>query len=440
MNIRDIKKLKFNGKIQKIKVAENLYVFVLKEKKVYKFITVKDKKKIEATIDDINNITLTEAKQKVLKLKSKIANKDFKETREIIRAELAKKTSKKDKEIIQTKAKQNEQYLLKNIIQEFLQTRNRQSQNRINNYIIPFLGDKDVREITEQDIIQFFKKVRNTNVNVAKTTFQKNKMATIKRLKNELSVFYTHLHFSYGINNNPLTYLTLKNIERALGEKYEVTHFKATTNLTDIQELYKTIKNLKTDLDVKTNKHKTISIYTKCALMFLMLTALRNGTLRRLEWRMVDWGKKIINIPAEITKTKKDFRLPLTDKMLKILEDLKKYDNTGLIFKGKDNKIMSENTLNAKIKKLSNNKTTAHGIRSSFSTILKEQGENPLYVEEQLMHVVENKVGQAYTRTDYLEQRRKLLERWGELIDPKKQGSKVKSVVEFFEEEYEVDF
>ena len=439
MNIRDIKKLKWQGKNELIKVAENLYVEVTKTKKVFKVIFKKDGKQIKATLDSIDNITLTEAKQKVLKLKSKIANKNFKEAREIIRAELAKKTSKKDKEIIQTKAKQNEQYLLKNIIQEFLQTRNRQSQNRINNYIIKFLGDKDVREITEQDVIQFFKKVKNTNVNAAKTTFQKNKMATIKRLKNELSVFYTYLHFSYGINNNPLTYLTLKNIERALGEKYEVTHFKATTNLTDIQDLYKTIKNLKTDLDVKTNKHKTISIYTKCALQFLMLTALRNGTLRRLEWRMVDWGKKIINIPAAITKTKKDFRLPLTDKMLKILEDLKKYGDTELIFKGRDGKVMSENTLNAKIKKLSGNKTTAHGIRSAFATILKEQGENPLYIEEQLMHVVENKVGQAYTRTDYLEQRRALLEKWGELIDPKKQENRVKSVTEFFKEECNID-
>ncbi len=60
-----------------------------------------------------------------------------------------------------------------------------------------------------------------------------------------------------------------------------------------------------------------------------------------------------------------------------------------------------------------------HGIRSAFATILKEQGENPLYIEEQLMHIVENKVGQAYTRTDYLEQRREFLEKWGELINPK---------------------
>ena len=432
MDIREIKKIKYNGKKQKIKIVDNLFVFVLKNSKVYKFVTKVDQKQIEATIDNINNISVTKAKQITLKLKSKIANKDFKEAREIIRAELAKKTSKKDKEIIQAKVKQNEQYLLKNIIQEFLQTRNRQEQNRIQNYIIPILGEKDVRKITKNDIIDFFKQVKKINVNPKQTTYIANKMATIKRLKNNLNLFYKFLYLKYDIEHNPVGMLTLKDIESLLGDKYVVKHFTATTNLTDIQDLYKTIKELKTDLDVKTNKHKTINIYTKYALQFLMLTALRNGTLRRLKWDMINWDKKIIDIPAEITKTKKDFRLPLTDKMLKILEDLKKYGDTGLIFKGRDNKIMSENTLNAKIKKLSGNKTTAHGIRSAFATILKEQGENPLYIEEQLMHVVENKVGQAYTRTDYLEQRRDLLEKWGELINPRKQENRVKSVTEFF--------
>ena len=48
------------------------------------------------------------------------------------------------------------------------------------------------------------------------------------------------------------------------------------------------------------------------------------------------------------------------------------------------------------------------------------------------MHTTENKIGKAYTRTDYLEQRRKLLEKWGELIYPKKQKNRIKSVTEFF--------
>jgi len=156
---------------------------------------------------------------------------------------------------------------------------------------------------------------------------------------------------------------------------------------------------------------------------------------------MIDWNKKIINITAEITKTKKDFRLPLTGKMLKILEKLKKYGDTGLIFKGRSEEIMSENTLNAKIKKMSDGKTTAHGIRSAFATILKEHDENYLYIETQLMQVTENKVGQAYTRTDYLEQRRELLEKWGNLVDIKKaRKNEIKSITKLFKEDEDVIF
>lgn len=167
-----------------------------------------------------------------------------------------------------------------------------------------------------------------------------------------------------------------------------------------------------------------------------MLNALRIGTAKKLTWEMVDWDKKVINIPASITKTKIDFRLPLTSKSLEILENLKKYSKVqkGLIFKSQVNKEISTAAVNKHLKKLSNNKTTSHGFRSSFSTILKEKGENYLYIETQLMHVVENKVGQAYTRTDYLEQRRELLERWRELIDPKEEKNRIKSVSKIFED------
>ena len=131
MNIREIKKLKWNDKNKLIKVAENLFVEITKTKKVYKVIFKKENKQIKATIDNIDNITLTQAKKIVQSFKTKIADKNFNEARKIILRELAKKTSKKDKEIIIQKNKENEKWLLKNIIQKFLKTRKRQDKNRI---------------------------------------------------------------------------------------------------------------------------------------------------------------------------------------------------------------------------------------------------------------------------------------------------------------------
>lgn len=432
MNIRDIKKLKFEGKVNKIKIAENLYVYVQKKSKVYKFVTKKEGKKIEATIDNIDNITLTQAKKIVQSLKTKIAGGDFNEAREIIRKELAKKTSKKDKEITAKIKKAEEKYLLKNLMQDFMQTRtNLKEINRINTYILPLLGEKDVRKLKTKDIFVFFEQVKNTNINNKKATRTKNKLETAKKLRQTLNVFFKYIAKKHEITNNPVSLIELKDLEHVFG-KDESENYRAITNLNELQELYKKIYNLK--VREETNYIKDISIYTKSLMQFLMLNVLRIGTARKLKWEMIDWNKKVINIPAEITKTRIDFRLPLSSKSLKILETLKKYGAKGLIFKNNKGKEITENTINKHLKKLSKGKTTSHGFRSSFSTILKERGENYLAIETQLMHTTENKVGQAYTRTDYLEQRRELLERWGELIDPKKQENRIKSVVEFFED------
>uniref|UniRef100_UPI003B83730B tyrosine-type recombinase/integrase n=1 Tax=Nioella ostreopsis TaxID=2448479 RepID=UPI003B83730B len=54
-----------------------------------------------------------------------------------------------------------------------------------------------------------------------------------------------------------------------------------------------------------------------------------------------------------------------------------------------------------------------HGFRSSFRTWCAEATEVPREVAETcLAHVVGGSVERAYRRTDYLEQRRDLMERW----------------------------
>jgi len=419
MNIRELRKLKFTGKKQKIKIAENLYVFIQKESKVFKFITKKEGKKIEATINNIDNITLTEAKQIVQKLKAKIADKSYIEAREIVRAELAKKQSKKDKQIIQKKVAESEKYLLKNLMSDFLQTRTDTKEiNRINTYILPLLGDYDVRTLKTKDIFHFFEKVKQTNNNNKKAVRTKNKFATATKLRQTLLLFFKYINKKYEITNNPVILIEKKDLEGIFG-KESVEHQKAILNIEELQELYKKIYELETKEQTKNTNN--ISIYTKNLMRFLMLTALRIGTAKKLKWEMVDWENKIINIPADITKTKVKFRLPLTTEMLNILNELKQYTKKqkGLIFVNNSGGELTENTINKHLRKLSDGKTTSHGFRSSFSTILKERGENYLYIETQLMHAVESKVTKAYTRTDYLQQRRELLQKWENLLTAK---------------------
>ena len=60
---------------------------------------------------------------------------------------------------------------------------------------------------------------------------------------------------------------------------------------------------------------------------------------------------------------------------------------------------------------------TAHGFRSSASTILNERGFNPQIIEAALAHQDENEVRRTYNRAQYWPDRVKLLQAWADLLD-----------------------
>ncbi|WP_416193593.1 tyrosine-type recombinase/integrase [Nitrobacter sp. TKz-YC01] len=60
---------------------------------------------------------------------------------------------------------------------------------------------------------------------------------------------------------------------------------------------------------------------------------------------------------------------------------------------------------------------TAHGFRSSASTILNERGFNPDVIEAALAHQDEDDVRRAYNRARYLQERTKLMQDWADLLD-----------------------
>jgi integrase len=71
-------------------------------------------------------------------------------------------------------------------------------------------------------------------------------------------------------------------------------------------------------------------------------------------------------------------------------------------------------TVNAAIKRSLGykDKLVAHGLRSVASTALHEKGYDSLLVEACLAHADENETRAAYNRSDYLEQRRPIMNWW----------------------------
>jgi integrase len=69
---------------------------------------------------------------------------------------------------------------------------------------------------------------------------------------------------------------------------------------------------------------------------------------------------------------------------------------------------------------------TAHGFRAMARTLADEQlGVPAEVIEAQLAHSVADTLGRAYNRTQFLAQRRELMQRWADYLDTLREGAQV---------------
>lgn len=63
-------------------------------------------------------------------------------------------------------------------------------------------------------------------------------------------------------------------------------------------------------------------------------------------------------------------------------------------------------------------KMTAHGFRAMARTLLQEELKYPVHlIEMQLAHRVADMHGRAYNRTEFLEDRREMMQAWANYLD-----------------------
>ena len=85
---------------------------------------------------------------------------------------------------------------------------------------------------------------------------------------------------------------------------------------------------------------------------------------------------------------------------------------------------MNSQTVNAALKRAGlGGVLVSHGLRSIASTALNEQGFPPDVIEAALAHVDKNEVRRAYNRSDYLEQRRPMMQWWADFIKAAHDGN-----------------
>ena len=126
-------------------------------------------------------------------------------------------------------------------------------------------------------------------------------------------------------------------------------------------------------------------------------------------------------------KMNRDHTVPLSDEAIAILEMMKPLSgNREFIFPSrlKPTQPMNSQTVNASLKKAGfGSILVSHGLRSIASTALNEQGFPPDVIEAALAHVDKNEVRRAYNRSDYLEQRRPMMQWWANFVTAADRGS-----------------
>jgi integrase len=160
----------------------------------------------------------------------------------------------------------------------------------------------------------------------------------------------------------------------------------------------------------------------RAALQLIALTMTRPGELRGMKRNEINFDKAIWRIPAERMKMRRPHDVPLSKQALTIIKDIWPLSENGELVLPSIRSLdrpLSENAMNSALRRMgySQEDMTAHGFRSSASTILNERGFNPDVIEAALAHVDDNEIRRAYNRAKYLAERTKLMQDWADLLD-----------------------
>ncbi|MBL6749445.1 MAG: tyrosine-type recombinase/integrase [Nevskia sp.] len=174
----------------------------------------------------------------------------------------------------------------------------------------------------------------------------------------------------------------------------------------------------------------TGSFVTGSALRLAPLLFVRPGELRQAEWAEIDLDRAEWRIPAAKMKTRADHIVPLPAQAVAVLSELHPLTSRSrFVFPSlrTAHRPMSENTVNAALRRLGFDKATmtGHGFRAAASTMLNEQGWNRDVIERQLAHAERNKVRAAYNRAEHLPERRKMMQAWADYLDALREDRKV---------------
>ncbi len=164
------------------------------------------------------------------------------------------------------------------------------------------------------------------------------------------------------------------------------------------------------------------------ALKIQALCFARPGETRSMAWSELDLENAIWTIPAAKTKMRREHHVPLSRQAIEVIRHMKdlfgdKPNVFPSMMSGKA--LLSENSMNSALRRMGvgDEEHTAHGFRSSASSILNESGAfSADAIEAQLAHLDSREVRRIYNRATYWDERVRMMQWWADMLDEERAG------------------
>jgi integrase len=271
---------------------------------------------------------------------------------------------------------------------------------RMERDVFPWLGREDIAQLSGPKILQTLRRVEARGA--------------IETAHRELQTIGQV--FRYAVATGRAERDPTGDLKGAL-KPFETTHMASITEPKRVGALLRAIEAYEGSFPVK------------CALRLAPLTFVRPGELRAAEWAEFDLQEGLWRIPsARMKRTKKekangaDHLVPLSRQAIEILRELQPLTgHRPHLFPSTrgEGRVMSDMTMGAALRRLgfAQDEMTAHGFRAMARTMLVERlGFDESVVEAQLAHRVRDALGRAYNRTQFVEQRREMMQRWADYL------------------------
>lgn len=161
-------------------------------------------------------------------------------------------------------------------------------------------------------------------------------------------------------------------------------------------------------------------LISKYGLQLIALTFVRKNELMSAVWSEIDLENAIWTIPADRMKMRREHIVPLSKQAVSIFKRIQNEfpSDHFIMHHGHPHRAPRVNALIDALYRIGYKSVmSVHGFRSLASTILNEHGFRSDVIERQLAHVEINQVRRAYNHAQYMNERKIMMDWWGNYLE-----------------------